>query len=83
MAFNLQSLGGMRIYITLDKQDLAIQFWTEEKDSRQLIQHYFNLLSERLINAGFTLSQLTAFHGMPEEAEKEQSKSQFIVDEHV
>ncbi len=83
MAFNLQSLGGIRIYITLDKQDLAIQFWTEKQDSRQLLQHYFNLLSERLIDAGFTLSQLAAFHGMPEEAETEQNKTQFIIDERV
>ncbi len=83
MAFNLQSLGGIRIYITLDKIDLAIQFWTEEKDSQRLIQNYFTLLSERLISAGFTLSQLVAIHGIPEEAQKEQTKSQFILDEKV
>lgn len=83
MAFNLQSLGGIRIYITLDKQDLAIQFWTEQQDSQQLFQHFFNLLSERLIDAGFTLSQLAAFHGIPEEAKTEQKKTQYIIDERV
>ncbi len=83
LAFHLQSLGNIRIYITLDDNDLAIQFWTEEKSSQQLFSQYFHLLSERLNNAGFTLSQLVAFHGMPEEAQQEQSKSHFIVDEHV
>ena len=83
MAFNLQSLGGIRIYITLDKNDLAIQFWTEEKESQQLFKNYFSLLKERLTAADFTISQLTAFHGIPEEAKKEQLKSQFIIDERV
>ncbi|MCW8931092.1 MAG: flagellar hook-length control protein FliK [Gammaproteobacteria bacterium] len=83
MAFYLQSLGGIRIYITLDKKDLAIQFWTEEKESKALFQKYFYLLNERLTSEGFTISQLAAFHGIPKEAEKEQIKSHFIVDERV
>ncbi len=83
MAFNLESLGGIRIYITLDKKDIAMQFWTEEKESHQLFQKYFSLLNSRLTMAGYTISQLTAFHGMPEEAEKEQNKSNFIIDERV
>jgi len=83
MAFNLESLGGIRIYITLDKKDIAMQFWTEEKESQQLFQKYFNLLNSRLTMAGYTVSQLAAFHGMPEEAEKEQNKSNFIIDERV
>ncbi|MCU7798813.1 MAG: flagellar hook-length control protein FliK, partial [gamma proteobacterium symbiont of Lucinoma myriamae] len=83
MAFHLKTLGGIRIYITLDKQELAMQFWTEEKASQRLLQHYFPLLSERLVEAGFSISQLSAFHGIPEDAENEQSKSQFIIDERV
>ncbi|MCP3851423.1 MAG: flagellar hook-length control protein FliK [Gammaproteobacteria bacterium] len=83
MAFNLESLGGIRIYITLDKKDIAMQFWTEEKESQQLFQKYFSLLNSRLTMAGYTISQLAAFHGMPEEAEKEQNKSNFIIDERV
>ncbi len=83
LAFELKSLGGIRIYITLDKQDIAIQFWTENKQSQQLFQKYFHLLSERLTEADFTISQLAAFHGIPEEAEKELSNHQFIIDEKV
>ena len=83
LAFHLKTLGGIRIYITLDKQDLAIQFWTEKKESLALFQNNFSLLSERLLAAGFTLSQLKAFQGIPEEAEKEQTNSQFIIDEQV
>ena len=83
MAFHLQSLGGIRVYITADKQDLAIQFWTEEKESQQLFKKHFPLLTERLLGAGFTLSQLSAFHGIPEAAEKEQKNSQFIIDERI
>ena len=44
MAFHLPSLGGIRIYITLDKEDLAIQFWTEEKNCQQLLQQFFPLI---------------------------------------
>lgn len=83
LAFHLNTLGGMRIYITLDQLDLAMQFWTEGKKSQRLLQNHFPLLSERLIEAGFTISQLSAFHGMPEEAKNEQSNSQFIIDERV
>ena len=83
MAFHLPSLGAIRIYITLDNNDLAIQFWTEEKKSQHLLQQLFPLLKERLFNADFTISQLTAFHGVPEAAKKEQADSQFIVDERV
>lgn len=85
MAFHLPSLGSIRIYITLDKEDLAIQFWTEEKNCQQLLQQFFPLLKERLFDADFTISQLTAFHGIPEAAEQEQEQqsSQFIVDERV
>jgi len=83
LAFHLKTLGGIRIYITLDKQDLAIQFWTEKKENLDLFQNNFSLLSERLLAAGFTLSQIKAFHGIPEEAEKEQTNSQFIIDEQV
>ncbi|MCK5666917.1 MAG: flagellar hook-length control protein FliK, partial [Thiotrichaceae bacterium] len=83
LAFHLKTLGAIRIYITLDKQDLAIQFWTEKKESLALFQNNFSLLSERLLAAGFTLSQLKAFYGIPEEAEKEQTNSQFIIDEQV
>lgn len=83
MAFHLPALGGIRIYITLDKEDLAIQFWTEEKNCQQLLQQFFPLLKERLFDADFTISQLTAFHGIPEAAEQEQQSSQFIVDERV
>jgi hypothetical protein len=83
LAFDLDTLGGIRIYITLDKKDLAIQFWTEKVESQKLFQKYFSLLSERLTDSDFTLSQLTAFHGMPEEAEKEQAQSQFIIVERV
>ncbi|MCU7833732.1 MAG: flagellar hook-length control protein FliK [gamma proteobacterium symbiont of Taylorina sp.] len=83
LAFHLQSLGGIRIYITLDKQDLSMQFWTEEKNTQQLFQTYFSLLTERLHDAGFTISKLGAFHGIPETAKKEQQDSQFIIDERV
>lgn len=83
LAFDLKSLGGIRIYITLDKDALAIQFWTENRASQQLFEKYFSLLSERLTESGFTISQLTAFHGIPEEAQKEQANSQFIIDERV
>ena len=83
LAFDLKSLGGIRIYITLDKDALAIQFWTENRASQQLFEKYFSLLSERLTESGFTISQLTAFHGIPEEAQKEQAISQFIIDERV
>ncbi len=83
LAFHLPSLGGIRIYITLDKQDLDIRFWTEEKASQQILQKLFPMLSERLLGAGFTLSQLAAFHGVPESAQKEQQNSQFIIDERV
>lgn len=83
MAFHLPSLGGIRIYITLDKQDLAMQFWTEEKNTQQLFQQYFSLLTERLYKAGFNISQLSVFHGIPDAAQKEQKNSTFIVDERV
>ena len=83
MAFHLPSLGGIRIYITLDKQDLAMQFWTEEKNTQQLFQQYFSLLTERLYEAGFNISQLSVFHGIPDAAQKEQKSSTFIVDERV
>ena len=83
LAFHLPSLGGIRIYITLDKQDLAIQFWTEEKSSQKLFQQFFYLLNERLQESGFTISQLKAFHGIPESAQHEQKASQFIIDERV
>ncbi len=83
LAFELKTLGGIRIYITLDKQDLAIQFWTENKEAQQLFQKNFSLLNERLIEADFTISQLAAFHGIPEAAKKEQKQSQFIIDERV
>ncbi|MCU7938459.1 MAG: flagellar hook-length control protein FliK [gamma proteobacterium symbiont of Bathyaustriella thionipta] len=83
LAFHLNTLGGIRIYITLDQQDLAIQFWTEKKHSQYLFEKYFSLLSKRLLESGFTLSQLAAFHGMPEEARKEQRNSEFIIDEQV
>lgn len=83
LAFHLPSLGGIRIYITMDKQDLAIQFWTEEKSSQKLFQQFFHLLNERLQAGGFTVSQLNVFHGMPESAEQEQKSNQFIIDERV
>ncbi len=83
MAFHLPCLGGIRIYITLDKQDLAMQFWTEEKNTQQLFQQYFSLLTERLYKAGFNISQLSVFHGIPDAAQKEQKSSTFIVDERV
>lgn len=83
LAFDLKSLGGIRIYITLDKDVLAIQFWTENRESQQLFEKHFSLLRERLTESGFNISQLTAFHGMPEEAQKEQANSQFIIDERV
>lgn len=83
LAFELPSLGGIRIYITMDQRDLAIQFWTEEKASQVLFQQYFQLLNERLINAGFSVSQLAAFHGLPEAAEQELNSSTFIIDERV
>ena len=83
MAFHLPSLGGIRIYITMDKMDLAIQFWTEEQESQRLFQQYFHLLNERLSERGFTLSKLKAFHGVPQSAKEEQKVSQFIIDEKV
>ena len=83
LAFHLPSLGGIRIYITMDKKDLAIQFWTEEHESQKLFQQYFYLLNERLTERGFTLSKLQAFHGVPEAAQEEQKFSPFIIDEKV
>ncbi len=83
LAFELPSLGGIRIYITMDERDLAIQFWTEEKTSQQLFQQYFQLLNERLLDAGFSVSQLAAFHGLPEAAEQELNNGNFIIDEQV
>lgn len=83
LAFHLPSLGGIRIYITMDKHDLAIQFWTEEVNAQKLFQKYFYLLNDRLTAAGYTLSQLKAFHGMPEQAQEEIKNSHFIVDEKV
>jgi len=83
LAFHLPSLGGIRIYITLDKKDLSMQFWTEEQNAQHLFQQHFSLLSERLYDADFTISQLKAFHGIPEAAQTEQQSSQFIIDEKV
>ncbi len=83
LAFHLQTLGGIRIYITLDKQDISIQIWTEEQHAQQLFQQNFYQLQERLTDAGFNISQLKAYHGIPEQAQKEHKDSPFIIDEQV
>ena len=83
LAFNLQSLGAIRIYITMDKKELSIQFWTEKKASQALFHRYFHILNERLSSAGFNINQLIAYTGMPEKAREEQQHSHFIVDEKV
>ncbi len=43
LAFHLESMGGVRIYLTLDKLDLSIQIWTEEQHAQQLFQHFTSL----------------------------------------
>ena len=86
LAFHLSSLGAIRIYIIMEKQELSMQFWTEKKSSQHLFQNYFPLLNERLLASGFSIAQLSAFHGMPEQAEQEQQNQQnqqFIIDERV
>ncbi len=83
LAFNLQSLGGIRIYMTLDQMELAIQIWTEEAHTQILFQQNFYHLTERLLDAGFNISQLKAYHGIPDSAVKEQQDSPFIIDEQV
>ncbi len=83
LAFHLDSLGGVRIYLTLDKLDLSIQVWTEEQHTQLLFQQNFYQLKERLTNAGFNITELKAFHGIPEQARKEYRDSPFIIDEQV
>ncbi len=83
LAFNLQSLGGIRIYMTLDQMELAMQIWTEEAHTQILFQQNFYQLKERLLDAGFNISQLKAYHGIPDSAVKEQQDSPFIINEQV
>ena len=83
LAFHLESLGGIRIYLTLDKLDLSIQVWSEEQHAQQIFQQNFYQLKERLSDAGFNITQLKAFHGIPEQARKEYRDSPFIIDEQV
>jgi len=83
LAFHLDRLGDIRIYITLDKQDLAIQFWSEQENSQKIFEQNFYLLKERLTDAGFIISQLSSFYGLPEAAKQEQKNSLFIISERV
>ncbi|MBF0265248.1 MAG: flagellar hook-length control protein FliK [Gammaproteobacteria bacterium] len=75
LAFELPSLGEIRIYITLDYNDVAIQFWLEQDSSKSIIQENFSLLSERLLEAGYSISQLQAFHGIPGDAQESGSEA--------
>lgn len=84
LAFELQSLGPIRVYVTLDDKDVAMQFWTENPSSQAIFKENFSLLTERLSAAGYRISQLGSYLGIPEEAQQEIKKNKLgVVDEHV
>jgi len=84
LAFELQSMGPIRIYITLDGKDVSMQFWTEKAESQVIFQENFTLLTERLAIAGYRVSQLGSYLGVPDEARQEiKQNKQGVVDEHV
>ncbi|MFK5984037.1 MAG: flagellar hook-length control protein FliK [Pseudomonadota bacterium] len=71
LAFELQSLGAIRIYIVLNGKDIAMQFWTEKPETQQIFVANFNSLKSRLKLAGYNISEMTSSMGIPEEAEEE------------
>lgn len=84
LAFELQSLGAIRIYIVLDGKDVSMRFWTEKQSTQQIFAENFPLLKDRLKIAGYRINEMTASLGIPKEAEKESAKNKNgIIDEHV
>jgi hypothetical protein len=84
LAFELQSLGAIRIYILLDGKDISMQFWTEKDTTQQVFAKNFSILRERLILAGYNISEMTATLGIPQEAKEESNKNkEGVIDERV
>jgi len=84
LAFELQSLGAIRIYIILDGKDVSMQFWTEKETTQQIFAKNFSMLRDRLKLAGYNISEMTASLGIPQEAEEESTKTKNgVIDEHV
>ncbi len=83
LAFHLETLGEMRIYISLNKKELDFQIWTEQRRSQKIIEQYSFLLTDRLVKQGFSIHQFSVFHGIPETAQKEQETSTYLLDEQV
>jgi len=84
LAFELQSLGAIRIYISLDNKDIAMQFWTEKSSTQKIFTENFHILQDRLKLAGYHINQMVASIGIPEEAEEERKQSKKgLIDEQV
>ncbi len=84
LAFELQSLGAIRIYIVLDGKDISMQFWTEKPATQKIFVENFSTLKSRLKLAGYQISEMTANIGVPDEAQEEiKTNKQGQIDERV
>ncbi len=84
LAFELEKLGPVRIYIALQNKDVSIQFWSEKATTQKCFSDNFYLLKQRLTEFGYRITSLSALLGIPEDAEKEiQHHINRLIDEKV
>ena len=84
LAFELQSLGAMRIYLVLDGKEVSMQFWTEKQSTQQLFSENLIHLKNRLKIAGYHIKDFNVSQGIPEEAAEEvNSSNEGVIDERV
>ncbi|MFK5894056.1 MAG: flagellar hook-length control protein FliK [Pseudomonadota bacterium] len=84
LAFELQSLGAIRIYLILDDKDISMQFWTEKKSTQKIFAENFSQLRDRLKIAGYHIKEMIVSLGIPEQAKDEIKKTKKgLIDEQV
>jgi Flagellar hook-length control protein FliK len=84
LAFELQSLGAIRIYLVLDGKEVSMQFWTEKQSTQQLFAENLLHLKNRLKIAGYHIKDINVSQGVPEEASEEvNSSKEGVIDERV
>ena len=81
MAFDLQSLGPVRILVTLLQQQISVTFWAEQTETHYLFKQHATQLHDQLNNAGLNVGRIQCRPGKPEHTDFHSQNTMTLVDE--
>ena len=81
LAFELESLGPVRVLVSLLQRQVSVSFWAESADTTRLFTDHLAALQEQLDTAGLQVGRLQCRHGQPTAAEFHTSRTPGLVDE--